>query len=309
MCAPLCYVLPIDFPQTIVRFDGWLDKWLIARPELRYQNMNYSPSLNHVEIRNLRFSRGDRVIFKSLDLDIPKGKITTIMGPSGSGKTTLLRLIGGQLAASSGEILIAGVNINSMRKKQLLEMRNNTGVLFQSSALFTGMSVLDNVAFPLRLHTSMPDRMIRDLVTMKLQAVGLRGAMHLMPAQLSGGMARRVALARAIIMDPQMLMYDEPFTGQDPISLGIVKTLIKNLNKTLGLTSLVISHDVVPSTELADKIAIIIDGRVAAEGSPKELLATEDKTVKQFIKGEPDGPVAFHFPTSVNYTQALINPQ
>ena len=251
----------------------------------------------YVSIRGLSFSRGDRLIYNNLDVDFPRGKITAIMGPSGTGKTTLLRLIGGQLLPDAGTILVDGQNVAQLARKDLFELRKQKmGMLFQTGALFTDLSVFDNVAFPLRVHTRLPESMIRDLVLMKLEAVGLRGARDLMPAELSGGMARRVALARSIAMDPEIIMYDEPFTGLDPISMGMIVKLIRGLNQALGLTSLLVSHDVEESCSIADYLCVVSEGKVIGFGKPEELLNEGSDEVKQFLRGEPDGPVPFHYP-------------
>jgi len=251
---------------------------------------------NLIEIRGLVFRRGERVIFDGLDMTVPRGKITALMGPSGCGKTTLLRIIGGQLKPESGTVLVRGEDVTRMRRGDLLKLRKDIGMLFQSSALFTDSTVFDNVAFPLREHTSLPEDSIRDLVLMKLNAVGLRGARDLMPSQLSGGMSRRVALARAIALDPCLLMYDEPFTGQDPIALGVVVSLIKRLNTALGATSLLVSHDIHETAAISDKIYIIDGGKVVAGGLSTELETHSSSRVRQFITGSPDGPVPFHYP-------------
>lgn len=250
---------------------------------------------NYVEIRNMSFRRGERVIYDDVSLEIPKGKITAIMGPSGTGKTTLLRLIGGQLRPDSGDILVAGENVPKLNRKQLFSIRSRMGMLFQSGALFTDISVYENVAFPLRVHADLPEDMIRDVVLMKLEAVGLRGARDLMPSELSGGMARRAALARAIALDPDLLMYDEPFAGQDPMAMGVVVKLIKTLNAALGHTSVVVSHDVHETASIADYIYVIAGGRVIGHGTPADVMASEAPMVKQFMQGLPDGPVPFHY--------------
>lgn len=255
-----------------------------------------NPEENLIEIRDLVFRRGDRIIFDGLDMTVPRGKITALMGPSGCGKTTLLRIIGGQLKPDSGTVVVCGLDITRLSRAELLELRKDIGMLFQSSALFTDMTVFDNVAFPLREHTELPEDSIRDLVLMKLNAVGLRGARDLVPSQLSGGMSRRVALARAIALDPKLLMYDEPFTGQDPISMGVVVALIKRLNTALGATSLIVSHDVHETAAISDKIYIIDGGRVVAGGASAELETHASSRVRQFITGSPDGPVPFHYP-------------
>lgn len=250
-----------------------------------------------VSIKGMSFSRGDRLIFNNLDLEIPRGKITAIMGPSGTGKTTLLRLIGGQLLADSGTVTVDGYNIAELKRAELFELRKQTmGMLFQTGALFTDLSVFDNVAFPIRVHSDLPESMIRDLVLMKLEAVGLRGARHLMPAVLSGGMARRVALARSIALDPEMMLYDEPFTGLDPVSMGITVNLIKSLNDSLELTSLLVTHDVAEACSIADYVCILSDGKVIGFDTPENLIENGSEQVRQFLKGDPDGPVPFHFP-------------
>lgn len=248
-----------------------------------------------VKVRGLHFSRGDRPIFKGVDLDIQRGKITAIMGPSGTGKTTLLKLIGGQLRPQAGSVEVDGENVHQLSSRALYQLRKRMGMLFQSGALLTDMTVYENVAFPLREHTSLSDVMIRHLVLMKLEAVGLRGARDLMPSELSGGMARRVALARAIALDPTMIMYDEPFTGQDPISMGVLVSLIKRVNDALGLSSIIVSHDVAETASIADYIYVISAGEVVEHGSPEQLQESDSPWVKQFMQGEPDGPVPFHF--------------
>jgi phospholipid/cholesterol/gamma-HCH transport system ATP-binding protein len=251
---------------------------------------------NYIEIRDLHFSRGERKIFDGLSMDIPRGRITGIMGPSGTGKTTLLRIIGGQVRPDAGVVLVDGRDVCRMSREELFEVRREIGMLFQASALFTDLSVYENVAFPLRVHTELPEETVRDLVIIKLNAVGLRGARDLFPSELSGGMARRVALARAIALDPQLLMYDEPFTGQDPISLGVLVSLIKNLNIVLGTTNLLVSHDIHETCGIADKLYIISDGKVIGAGPPEELRRDGSAWVQQFMHGSPDGPVPFHYP-------------
>ena len=251
---------------------------------------------NIIEITGLTFRRGDRLIFDDLSIGVPRGGITAIMGPSGTGKTTLLKLIGGQEKPESGEIYVDGQDIARMSRKELFAVRRNIGMLFQSSALFTDLSVYENVAFPMRVHTDLTEETIRDLVLMKLNAVGLRGARDLMPAELSGGMARRVALARAIALDPSLIMYDEPFTGQDPIAMGVLVDLIKNLNQALNTTSLLVSHDIHETVGIADQIFIIADSKVIASGSPDDLRNSDSERVLQFMHGRPDGPVPFHYP-------------
>lgn len=249
-----------------------------------------------IEIRDLSFSRGERVIFDHLEMLVPKGKVTAIMGPSGSGKTTLLRIIGGQVKPDHGEVIVCGENVCELSRGELMELRRDMGMLFQSSALFTDLSVFENVAFPLREHTDLPEDTIRDLVLIKLNSVGLRGARDLLPNQLSGGMARRVALARAIALDPSLLMYDEPFTGQDPIAMGVVQSLIKKLNTALRATSLVVSHDIHETVSIADQIYVIADGMVIGQGPPGRLKAHDSSRIRQFMNGSPDGPVPFHYP-------------
>lgn len=251
---------------------------------------------NLVEVRNMTFSRGERLIFDKVNLQIPRGKITAIMGPSGAGKTTLLQLIGGQLFPDSGTVTVEGVNIHRLSRNELYKMRRQMGLLFQNGALFTNLSVFENVAFPLEEHTQLPKDMIHDLVLIKLEAVGLRGARDLMPSQLSGGMARRVALARSLALDPQLMMYDEPFTGQDPITKGVLVQLIKRLNDALGLTSILVSHDVAETASIADYIYVISDGKLIGQGKPAEIMADTKPDVHQFIHGLPDGVVPFHYP-------------
>lgn len=262
-------------------------------------------TLSLVEVKNLTFKRGDRVIYDNLNLQVKRGEITAIMGPSGIGKTTLLRLIGGQLTPEYGEILFGGQDICKMSTSELYHVRQRMGMLFQSGALFTDMSVFDNVAFPIREHTRLPAEIIRKMVLMKLEAVGLRGAAQLMPAELSGGMARRIALARAVALDPDFIMYDEPFTGQDPISMGVIVSLIKRLNQALNLTSIVVSHDVNEVLSIADYVYIVADKRVISEGEPTQLLASQDPQVIQFLSGKADGPVHFHYPAPL-YSRELF---
>jgi phospholipid/cholesterol/gamma-HCH transport system ATP-binding protein len=258
-----------------------------------------------VEIRNLRYAVRGRAIFDGLDVDIAPGKVTAIMGPSGTGKTTLLRLITGQLVANSGTVTVAGEDMGRLRGEALYRLRKRMGMLFQNGALLTDLSVFENVAFPLREHTDLPERLIRQLVLTKLQAVGLRGAAALMPSELSGGMARRVALARAIVMDPEILIYDEPFVGLDPISLGVILRLIRRLNDALGLTSILVSHDVHEITTVADSVYLLSGGKVAARGAPKDLQSNPSEVVRQFIGGLADGPVPFHFPAPDYFGELL----
>ncbi|KFZ38866.1 ABC transporter ATP-binding protein [Shewanella mangrovi] len=258
-----------------------------------------------VEVNNLRFSRGSRVIYDDISLKIPKGKVTAIMGPSGIGKTTLLKLIGGQLTPDKGEVLFDGQNIHKLSRNALFEARKRMSMLFQSGALFTDMNVFDNVAFALREHSELPEAIIRRIVLMKLQAVGLRGAAQLMPSELSGGMQRRAALARAIALEPEMVLYDEPFTGQDPISMGVLVKLIKDLSDALSLTSVVVSHDVSEVLSIADYVYVIAEQRIIAHGTPQQLRQSDNPQLRQFIDGEPDGPVPFHFPADA-YKEELL---
>ncbi len=258
-----------------------------------------------VSVRDLAFRRGSKMIFDGINMEIRRGKMTAIMGPSGTGKTTLLKLIGGQLYPQRGTIEVDGQNVHKLNHKALYALRKKMGLLFQSGALLTDMTVFDNVAFPLREHTNLPESMVRSLVLMKLQAVGLRGARDLMPNELSGGMARRVALARAIALDPMMIMYDEPFTGQDPISMGILVQLIRLLNDALGLTSIVVSHDVQETCAIADYVYLVSDGRVVGHGTPDELRHSDSEWVQQFMNGMADGPVPFHY-AAANYIDDLV---
>lgn len=265
-----------------------------------------SPKNSLISVRNLSFSRGNRKIFDDISLEIERGKITAIMGPSGTGKTTLLKLIGGQLFPEQGSITVDGKNVHQLRRSELYNLRKRMGMLFQSGALLTDMSVYDNVAFPLREHTHLTESMIRTLVLMKLQAVGLRGARNLMPNELSGGMARRIALARAIALDPMMILYDEPFTGQDPISKGALVHLIKSLNDTLGLTSIMVSHDVLETAAIADYIYVLSEGKIVGRGTPKEIEQSASEWVQQFMTGAADGPVHFHY-SATDYVDDLLS--
>lgn len=258
-----------------------------------------------VSMRDIYFSRGDRVIFAGVNVDIYPGKITAIMGPSGTGKTTLLRLMTGLLKPDRGQIYVNGKEIQRYSEAELNRMRRGIGMLFQSGALFTDMSVFDNVAFALREHTNLPESMIHDVVLMKLEAVGLRGARDLMPRELSGGMNRRVALARSIALDPDIILYDEPFAGQDPITMGMLVKLIRLLNDTLGLTSVIVSHDINETAEIADYIYLLSDGKVAAQGTPQEMQTSSSAHADQFMHGKPDGPVPFHYPAP-DYYQDLM---
>jgi len=260
-----------------------------------------------VEIRDLHYSVGSRAIFSGLNLSIPRGRITAIMGPSGTGKTTLLRLITGQIRPSRGQVLFDGVDVAQLSVKELYALRLRIGMLFQNGALLTDIDVFENVAFPLREHTDLPDALIRSIVLTKLQAVGLRGAARLMPSELSGGMARRVALARAMATDPEVLIYDEPFTGLDPISMGMIVRLVRQMNEALGITSIVVSHDVHELAGLADTGCILAGGKVAAVGTFKELKQHGVDIVDQFMNGRPDGPVAFHYPAPDYHEQLLAD--
>lgn len=244
----------------------------------------------------MSFYRKSKKIFDNISLSIFPGKVTAILGPSGTGKTTLLHLIGGLLKPASGDIVSLGQVVNRLSQRHLFEYRKRVGMLFQSGALFTDMSVFENIAFPLRVHTKLPEPLIRDIVLMKLEAVGLRGVIQLMPNELSGGMSRRVALARAMALDPEVIMYDEPFTGQDPISMGVVLKLIRTLNDSLRLTSVVVTHDVQEVLSIADYVYILSDGKVIGQGSPTDILSHASDRVDQFVHGRPDGPVKFHYP-------------
>jgi phospholipid/cholesterol/gamma-HCH transport system ATP-binding protein len=249
-----------------------------------------------VAVKDLHFARGDRLVFDGIDIDIRRGKITAIMGPSGTGKTTLLKLIAGQLTPDAGSVTVDGLDVHALSRDRLFALRRRMGMLFQSGALLTDLDVFENVAFPVREHTNLTDAMIRNLVFMKLEAVGLRGARDLFPRELSGGMARRVALARAIVLDPMMVMYDEPFSGQDPISMGVLVQLIRRLNEALHLTSIIVSHDVPETASIADYIYVLSGGKVVGEGTPEELSKSGSEWVSQFMGGLADGPVPFHYP-------------
>ena len=259
----------------------------------------------YVEIHGLDFAYGDRQILSGIDMQLPKGKLTAIMGGSGCGKTTLLRLIGGQIKPDRGSLKVDGQEVSRLRERDLYEMRRRMGMLFQFGALFTDLSVYDNVAFPLREHTRLPESAIRDLVLLKLEAVGLRGAAQLMPAELSGGMARRVALARSVALDPELILFDEPFTGLDPISLSIIATLIRRLTDALGATSVMVTHDVHESLAVVDYVYFMSGGRVVGSGTPDELQVSTDPYVYQFVHAQPDGPVHFHYPADVLDEQLL----
>lgn len=258
-----------------------------------------------VEIRKLSYAVSARAVFDGLDLDIPRGRVTAVMGPSGTGKTTLLRLITGQVVADSGSIRVAGQELSTLSRSDLYVLRRRMGMLFQNGALLTDLSVFENVAFPLREHTDLPERLVRQLVLTKLQAVGLRGAADLMPSELSGGMSRRVALARAIVMDPEILIYDEPFVGLDPISLGVILRLIRRLNDALGITSIVVSHDVQEISTVADVVFLLSGGKVAAQGTPQQMRSYPSEIVRQFMGGLADGPVPFHYPAPDYFGELL----
>jgi phospholipid/cholesterol/gamma-HCH transport system ATP-binding protein len=257
-----------------------------------------------VDISNVTFGYGRQPVLKQIEMRIPRRKVVSIMGISGSGKTTILRLIGGVLRPQHGKVVVDGADINDLDRDGIYRMRRRMGMLFQFGALFTDLSVYDNVAFQLREHTDLPESMIRDLVFMKLHAVGLRGAHRLMPSELSGGMARRVALARAIALDPMLIMYDEPFTGLDPISLGVIGNLIRKLNDALGATSIVVTHDVQETLELVDYVYYLSKGVIVAQGTPDEMRGHSDPMVRQFVYGEADGPVPFQYP-AVDYGKDL----
>ncbi len=260
---------------------------------------------NLVEIRGLHYSRGRHVIFDGVDINVARGQVLAIMGPSGCGKTTLLRLIGGQIKPDQGQVLVDGDDVADLSREALFHVRRKMGMLFQSGALFSDLDVFENVAFPLRAHTDLPDDLLRDLVLMKLEAVGLRGAERLMPYELSGGMARRAALARAIALDPHMVMYDEPFAGQDPIVMGVLVRLIRVLRESLGLTTVIVSHDVDETLSIADYVYVLADGRVIGQGTPEEIRAHESPFLRQFLRGDADGPVRFRYPSPAMRTAML----
>ncbi|MFP5306323.1 MAG: ABC transporter ATP-binding protein [Gammaproteobacteria bacterium] len=259
-----------------------------------------------VSVRGLRFGYGSRLIYDGVDVDIRRGRVTAIMGPSGTGKTTLLRLIGGQWRPSAGTVLFDGEDVHKQSRAGLYRMRRRMGMLFQHGALLTDLTVFENVAYPLREHTRLADALIRDIVLMKLEAVGLRGAAQLYPEELSGGMARRVALARAIALDPDMVMYDEPFTGQDPISMGVLMRLIRSLNQSLGITSIVVSHDVGEVLSIADYAYIVHGGKVLDHGTPDAIRGSSSELVRQFLEGRHDGPIAFHYRTARSFEDDLM---
>ena len=268
-------------------------------------NVN-DPAALVVDVRGVRYSAGPRVIFDGLDLTVAPGRITAVMGPSGTGKTTLLRLLTGQVFASAGTVRVLGQDVAALHRPELFALRRRMGMLFQNGALLTDLDVFENVAFPVREHARLPEAVLRRLVLMKLEAVGLRGAEKLLPQELSGGMARRVALARAIVMDPEVLIYDEPFVGLDPVSMGIVVKLIRQLNDALGITSIVVSHDVAEVGSIADYSYLLAGGKVIASGTTAELHASSDPSVQQFMQGSSDGPVSFHYPAG-DYLGALLD--
>jgi phospholipid/cholesterol/gamma-HCH transport system ATP-binding protein len=249
-----------------------------------------------VDVRDVHYAIGGRSIFSGLDMQVQRGRITAVMGPSGTGKTTVLRLITGQIAPDSGQVLVWGQDLATLKRSEIFSLRRRMGMLFQNGALLTDLSVFENVAFPVREHTDFPEEQIRERVLSKLHSVGLRGAAELMPAELSGGMARRVALARAIVLDPELLIYDEPFVGLDPISLGMILRLIRQINEEVGITSIVVSHDVKELATIAHDSYLLSEGRVVASGSPAQLRASDSPVVRQFMNGLPDGPVPFHYP-------------
>ena len=259
---------------------------------------NSTESIVSLKGVDFSYAPGERNILSGLNMEFPRGKVIAVMGGSGCGKTTVLRLIGGQVTAQQGEVMFEGQNVGLMNTQQLMAARRRMGMLFQFGALFTDMNVFDNVAFPLREHTKMSEIMIRDIVLMKLDAVGLRGARNLKPSEISGGMGRRVALARAIALDPDLMMYDEPFAGLDPISLGTAARLIRRLNDSLGITSVVVSHDVDETFQIADHVVVLANGKVAAQGTPDELRQTTDPLIYQFVNGLSEGPVHFHYPAA-----------
>jgi phospholipid/cholesterol/gamma-HCH transport system ATP-binding protein len=258
-----------------------------------------------VDVRDVNYSVDGRAIFSNLNIKVRRGRITAVMGPSGTGKTTLMRLITGQIFAASGQVIVLGRDVEKATSSEIYALRKRMCMLFQNGALLTDLSVFENVAFPVREHTDLPEPLIRRLVLAKLQSVGLRGAAELMPAELSGGMARRVALARAIVMDPEILIYDEPFVGLDPISLGVILRLIKQMNEALGITSVVVSHDVKELATIADDSYLLSGGRVVASGSPEELAKSDSEVVRQFMTGAADGPVPFHYPAP-DYAEQLL---
>ncbi len=270
-------------------------------------NQLYPDAQALIDVKNLSFKRGERVIYDNVNLKIRRGQITAIMGPSGTGKTTLLRLIGGQLTPDQGGILLDGQNIATMSRSELFAARARMGMLFQSGALFTDMSVYENVAFPIRAHTKLPENLIAEIVALKLESVGLRGAEKLMPAELSGGMNRRVALARAIALDPDLIMYDEPFAGQDPIVMGVLTRLIRSLREALDLTTIIVSHDVDETLSIADYIYVVAEGKVQGEGTPAQLREHASPFVRQFLTGSVEGPVDYQFSHQAYLSNEVIS--
>ena len=273
--------------------------------EIKCDSLNGQNQDALVKVKDVFFSYGGRKIYKGMSLDIPRNKITAILGPSGTGKTTLLRLIGGQLKPDSGEIFFDGINVHALQRTELYELRKRMSMRFQSGALFTDLNVFENVAFPLREHTKLPEVLIHDLVMMKLEAVGLRGAAYFSPNELSGGMARRAALARSIALDPDLIMYDEPFVGQDPITMAVLVKLIKDLNESLGITSIIVTHDVQEVLSIAHQVYIVADGKVIGSGTPDEVRNSSDPKVLQFINGDFDGPYAFNLKADKDYLEDL----
>jgi len=259
-----------------------------------------------VEVEDVHYSRGGKPIFTGLNIQFKRGEVTAVMGPSGTGKTTLLGLVTGRLIPDRGRVLVNGENISALERERLYELRKHMGMLFQTGALLTDLSVFENVAFPLREHTRLPDRLIRHIVLTKLHAVGLRGAWQLLPGELSGGMARRVGLARAMVMDPSIVIYDEPFVGLDPISLGVIVRLVRRMNDALDISSIVVSHDVAEVSSVADCSYLISDGKVVASGTPEDLHNDGNEMVRQFMSGMADGPVPFHYP-SPDYHEQLLH--
>ena len=278
----------------------------MVNPQNRTQDSHTLTDDSLIEVKDLVFYRGDRPIYDGVNMQFKRGQITGIMGPSGTGKTTLLRLIGGQLAPDSGKVLFEGQNIASLGRQQLFKVRARMGMLFQSGALFTDMTVFENVAFPLRAHTRLPEHLIAELVGLKLEAVGLRGTEQLMPSELSGGMNRRVALARAIALDPDLIMYDEPFAGQDPIVMGVLTRLIRALREALGLTTIIVSHDVDETLSIADYVYVVAEGKIMGEGTPEQLRASPSAFVQQFLNGYAEGPVEFQYSQTPYLATSLL---
>lgn len=278
----------------------------MVNPRHQTQDVQTPTDDSLIEVRDLVFYRGDRPIYNGVNMQFKRGQITGIMGPSGTGKTTLLRLIGGQLVPDRGQVLFEGQNIASLGRQQLFKVRARMGMLFQSGALFTDMTVFENVAFPLRAHTRLPEHLIAELVGLKLEAVGLRGTEQLMPSELSGGMNRRVALARAIALDPELIMYDEPFAGQDPIVMGVLTRLIRTLREALGLTTIIVSHDVNETLSISDYVYVVAEGKVMGEGTPEALKASSSAFVQQFLNGYAEGPIEFQYSQTPYLAQAEL---